>query len=334
MRKASVNQANRAVKRLKVEANVAKVCGSPGSPTPRSPLKERAPTRRRSLSKNAIVVAPEEKPPEPELVPEPVSNLFKNNPFLMQDRKRKQNAATTASTQGAPPPKQKIPTVSKAEEAKAKLIELMKRLKSPAPPPLPPAAADEYANYDFDDELEAVREADPTELATEEGAADEGAAEPEGADGKESEKGTAEEAEGGTTDGDTAYGFALYDWDDYDFDDDVCDEVRRAEPDNEPPADEYADYDWEDDALPLQEAGVAVGSPAARAVVDERSITERILSGRFDLDELAASAAQLLPMIELELAIARAREAEAKSEPLIQVLRRERRAHKRKWTRR
>ena len=65
-------------------------------------------------------------------------------------------------------------------------------------------------------------------------------------------------------------------------------------------------------------------------LIDKRSITERVLSGHFDLDDLAASAAQLLPMIELELAIARAREAEAKSEPLIQVLRRERRACKRK----
>jgi len=56
--------------------------------------------------------------------------------------------------------------------------------------------------------------------------------------------------------------------------------------------------------------------------------------GNFDLDELAASASQLLPMIELELAIARAREAEANSEPLVQVLRRQRRAHVRKLKKR
>ena len=96
--------------------------------------------------------------------------------------------------------------------------------------------------------------------------------------------------------------FILFDWEDYDFDDDVCDEVRH-----DAEEDEYANYDWDDDVPAQQEAAPRVDSPAASPAVDKRSITERILYGNFDLDELASSATQLLPMIELELAIARVR---------------------------
>ena len=301
------------VKRFRDE-NATRLANSPGSPMPRSPQKERAPTRRRSMNK--IVIAPPAEP-EPEPEPEPVSNLFKNNPFLMQDRKIKKVKESEAAPE---PPKQKIPTVSKAEEAKAKLIELMKRLKAPTPKASTPKAKasstpmatstpgepDEYADYDFDDDLEAVCEADPIEsaVALAEAACDAAC-------------GAADDA------------FVLYDWDDYDFDDDVCDEVR-IEPKADATADEYADYDFDDDLEAVCENAVAPEAVEAPVATERRSITERILMGNFDLDELAASASQLLPMIELELAIAKAREAEANSEPLIQVLRRQRRAHGRK----
>ena len=258
---------------------------SPGSPTPRSATKERAPSGRVSHREKKPPPAPAAPAPSPPQ--EPVS-AFRNNPFLLADRKKRQPAPVP------PEPTNNIPTVSKAQEAKAKLIELLRTVgSSTTVQGLQQLESKCASQSSCSSKSEAVEILEP---------------------------GRPKDAEASNVREPNAEGTARAN--------------EEKLPGTEAAADTIAPESEAHTNADAACAIALAPDAAVHEVHDANggTLADWVCSGALSNAELAATAAQLLPQIEHELKLARA--AERKAEPLVQVLRREQRASKRARTRR